>query len=111
MEQHTLLCVFPDQNGRHIRCLGFSNSTRQPGSQCEGMKLTYLPSCMIIYCCTIFLKVCDESLTCIRPHVQGQLAAVANKKGATYLIEFSEALTVNQKNDKLLLTAVSISVN
>ncbi|EFN85403.1 Dynein intermediate chain 2, axonemal [Harpegnathos saltator] len=52
------------------------------------------------------VKVCDESLTCIRPHEQGQLVAVANKKGAMYLIEFSEALTVNQKNDKLLLTAL-----
>ncbi|XP_025269650.1 dynein intermediate chain 2, axonemal isoform X1 [Camponotus floridanus] len=52
------------------------------------------------------VKVCDESLTCLRPHEQGQLAAVANKKGSTYLLEFSEALTVNQKNDKLLLTAL-----
>ncbi|KYN14063.1 Dynein intermediate chain 2, axonemal [Trachymyrmex cornetzi] len=52
------------------------------------------------------IKVCDESLTCLRPHEQGQLAAVANKKGSTYLLEFSEALTVNQKNDKLLLTAL-----
>lgn len=33
---------------------------------------------------------------------------MANKKGSTYLLEFSEALTINQKNDKLLLTAVNI---
>ncbi|XP_012527681.1 dynein intermediate chain 2, axonemal isoform X3 [Monomorium pharaonis] len=52
------------------------------------------------------IKVCDESLTCLRAHEQGQLAAVANKKGSTYLLEFSEALTINQKNDKLLLTAL-----
>lgn len=52
--------------------------------------------------------MCDESLTYLRPHEQGQLAAVANKKGSTYLLEFSEALTINQKNDKLLLTAVNI---
>lgn len=58
-----------------------------------------------------FLKVCDESLTCLRPHEHGQLAAVANKKGSTYLLEFSEALTVNQKNDKLLLTAVNLDNN
>ncbi|XP_044001615.1 dynein axonemal intermediate chain 2 [Aphidius gifuensis] len=52
------------------------------------------------------IKVCDEALTCIKPHEQGQLAAVAGKNGTTYLIEFSEALTINQKNDKLLLTAL-----
>ncbi|XP_076639705.1 dynein axonemal intermediate chain 2 [Colletes latitarsis] len=52
------------------------------------------------------IKVCDEILTCIRPHEQGQLAAVANKNGTTFLLEFSEALTTNQKNDKLLLTAL-----
>ncbi|XP_015587491.1 dynein intermediate chain 3, ciliary isoform X2 [Cephus cinctus] len=42
----------------------------------------------------------------IRPHEQGQLAAVASKNGTTYLLELSEALTINQKNDKLLLTAL-----
>ncbi|XP_033330387.1 dynein intermediate chain 3, ciliary isoform X1 [Megalopta genalis] len=52
------------------------------------------------------IKVCDEVLTCIRPHEQGQLAAVANKKGTTFLLEFSEALTTNQKNDKLLFTTL-----
>ncbi|KAK0090365.1 hypothetical protein PV325_001139 [Microctonus aethiopoides] len=52
------------------------------------------------------VKVCDGPLTCIRPHEQGQLAAVAGKNGTTYLLEFAEALSVNQKNDKLLLTAL-----
>ncbi|XP_076663625.1 dynein axonemal intermediate chain 2 isoform X1 [Andrena cerasifolii] len=52
------------------------------------------------------VKVCDEILTCIRPHEQGQLAVVANKKGTTFLLEFSEALTINQRNDKLLFTAL-----
>ncbi|XP_043465587.1 dynein axonemal intermediate chain 2 isoform X4 [Leptopilina heterotoma] len=52
------------------------------------------------------VKVCDNSLTSIRPHEQGQLVAVASKNGMTYLIEFSEVLTTNQKNDKLLLTAL-----
>ncbi|XP_076280813.1 uncharacterized protein LOC143209283 [Lasioglossum baleicum] len=52
------------------------------------------------------IKVCDEVLTCIRPHEQGQLAAVANKNGTTFLLELSEALTTNQKNDKLLFTTL-----
>ncbi|XP_034947678.1 dynein intermediate chain 3, ciliary [Chelonus insularis] len=52
------------------------------------------------------IKVCDEALTCVKPHEQGQLAAVAGKNGTTYLLEFSETLTVNQKNDKLLFTAL-----
>ncbi|XP_015125075.1 dynein intermediate chain 2, axonemal [Diachasma alloeum] len=52
------------------------------------------------------IKVCDEALTCIKPHEHGHLAAVAGKNGTTYLLEFSEALTVNGKNDKVLLTAL-----
>ncbi|XP_066602906.1 dynein axonemal intermediate chain 2-like [Prorops nasuta] len=52
------------------------------------------------------VKVCDQPLTYIKPHEQGQLAAVSNKNGTTYLLEFSEALTTNQKNDKMLLTAL-----
>lgn len=49
-------------------------------------------------------------LTYIKPHEQGQLAAIANKKGTTFLLEFSKALTTNQKNDKVLFTTVS-SIN
>ncbi|XP_076247328.1 dynein axonemal intermediate chain 2 isoform X1 [Calliopsis andreniformis] len=52
------------------------------------------------------VKVCDEILTCVKPHEQGQLAAVANKSGTTFLLEFSEALTINQRNDKFLFTAL-----
>ena len=52
------------------------------------------------------MKVCDEVLTYVKPHEEGQLAAVANKKGTVFLLEFSEALTTNQKNDKLLFTAL-----
>ncbi|XP_071857511.1 dynein axonemal intermediate chain 2 isoform X1 [Bombus fervidus] len=52
------------------------------------------------------VKVCDEVLTYIKPHEQGQLATIANKKGTTFLLEFSEALTANQKNDKFLFTAL-----
>lgn len=52
------------------------------------------------------IKICDEALTYVKPHEQGQLAAVASRNGITYLLEFSEALTVNHKNDKLLLTAL-----
>ncbi|XP_050476936.1 dynein axonemal intermediate chain 2 isoform X3 [Bombus huntii] len=52
------------------------------------------------------VKVCDEVLTYIKPHEQGRLATIANKKGTTFLLEFSEALIANQKNDKLLFTAL-----
>ncbi|XP_058792515.1 dynein intermediate chain 3, ciliary [Phymastichus coffea] len=51
-------------------------------------------------------KVCDEALTCVRPHEQGQLVALGSKNGSVYLLEFSESLTTNQKNDKALLTAL-----
>lgn len=54
------------------------------------------------------VKVCDEKLRCIRTHDNGKLVAVGNQKGTTYLVEFSDNLSVSNKNDKLLLTAVSI---
>lgn len=55
-----------------------------------------------------FLQICDEALTSIKSHEQGQLTAVGNDNGVISLIEFSQALTVNQKNDKLLFTAVRL---
>lgn len=52
------------------------------------------------------VKVCDEALTCLRTHEMGRLIAVGNRKGTTYLVEFSENLSVSNKNDKMLLTAM-----
>ncbi|XP_076264362.1 dynein, axonemal, intermediate chain 2 [Rhynchophorus ferrugineus] len=52
------------------------------------------------------VKVCDEKLKCIRTHDNGKLVAVGNQKGTTYLVEFSDNLSVSNKNDKLLLTAM-----
>lgn len=37
----------------------------------------------------------------------GRLVAVGNQKGTTYLVEFSENLAASNKNDKVLLTAVT----
>ncbi|XP_030767711.1 dynein intermediate chain 3, ciliary-like [Sitophilus oryzae] len=53
------------------------------------------------------VKVCDERLRCNRTHEMGKLVAVGNDKGTTYLVEFSDNLSVSNKNDKVLLTAVS----
>nr|CAH7769273.1 unnamed protein product [Callosobruchus chinensis] len=36
----------------------------------------------------------------------GRLVAVGNQRGTTYLVEFSENLSVCNKNDKMLLTAM-----
>lgn len=55
------------------------------------------------------VKVCDEPLRCIRTHEMGRLVAVGNQKGTSYLVEFSENLSSSNKNDKMLLTAVSIN--
>ncbi|XP_064216038.1 dynein intermediate chain 3, ciliary isoform X2 [Tribolium castaneum] len=52
------------------------------------------------------VKVCDESLKCLRTHEMGRLVAVGNQKGTTYLVEFSENLAMSNKNDKMLLTAM-----
>ncbi|XP_075225791.1 dynein axonemal intermediate chain 2-like [Lycorma delicatula] len=50
--------------------------------------------------------VCDEPLRSIRCHENGQLIAVGNNKGTSYLVEFSENLATSAKNDKALLTAM-----
>lgn len=54
------------------------------------------------------VKVCDEPLTRIRTHDSGKLVAIGNQKGTVYLVEFSENLATCNKNDKMLLTAVSM---
>lgn len=40
----------------------------------------------------------------------GRLLAVGNQLGTIYLVELSENLTMSNKNDKMLLTAVSIRI-
>lgn len=55
---------------------------------------------------TLSIKVCDESLKCLRAHESGRLVGTGSVKGATFLIEMSENMT-SIRNDKPLLTAVS----
>ncbi|PSN32085.1 Dynein intermediate chain 3 [Blattella germanica] len=54
----------------------------------------------------IHVKVCDYQLRCLRVHDQGQLVAVGNNLGTSYLVEFSENLATTGRNDKMLLTAM-----
>lgn len=51
------------------------------------------------------IKVCDESLRCLRAHEGGYLVGAGSIKGATFLLEMSDNMT-SIKNDKPLLTAV-----
>lgn len=55
---------------------------------------------------SLSVKVCDEPLKCIRTHEMGRLVAVGNQRGTTYLVEFSENLSIAQKNDKAFMTQV-----
>ncbi|XP_018577180.1 dynein intermediate chain 3, ciliary-like [Anoplophora glabripennis] len=55
---------------------------------------------------SLSVKVADEPLKCLRTHDMGRLVAVGNQKGSIYLVEFSENLSVCNKNDKMLLTAM-----
>lgn len=52
------------------------------------------------------IKVCDEPLLCMKPHEAGRLISGGSKNGATFLVEVSENMSVNLKNDKPLLTAM-----
>ncbi|EDS30420.1 dynein intermediate chain 2 [Culex quinquefasciatus] len=51
------------------------------------------------------IKVCDESLKCLRAHEAGYLVGAGSTKGATFLLEMSDNMT-SIKNDKPLLTAM-----
>lgn len=55
---------------------------------------------------SISVKVCDAALRTIRAHEAGRLVAVGNQNGTTYLVEFSENLSISSKNDRALLTAM-----
>ncbi|XP_011880521.1 PREDICTED: uncharacterized protein LOC105569014 [Vollenhovia emeryi] len=50
-------------------------------------------------------RVCNDSLTAIAPHENGQLLAVGGHDGNIYLVECSEGLIINTKADKANLTA------
>lgn len=52
------------------------------------------------------IKVCDEPLLCMRAHESGRLISAGSKNGATFLIEVSDNMATNLKNDKPLLTAM-----
>lgn len=53
------------------------------------------------------LRLCDVGLQAIKPHEEGKLIAVGNAAGNVYLVESSEALTANTKNDKSMMTSVT----
>lgn len=52
------------------------------------------------------IRLCKNSLKAITPHEEGKFVAVGCDKGTVYLVESSQALITNAKNDKALLTSV-----
>lgn len=48
----------------------------------------------------ISYRVCNDSLTVIAPHENGQLLAVGGRDGNIYLVECSEGFTINTRTDK-----------
>lgn len=53
------------------------------------------------------VKLCDEALTAIRFHENGQLAVIGNQKGVTYLVEMSENFCQNMSHEKAFLGQVN----
>uniref|UniRef100_A0A0C9RU86 Dnai2 protein n=1 Tax=Fopius arisanus TaxID=64838 RepID=A0A0C9RU86_9HYME len=51
------------------------------------------------------IHLCEDGLKALAPHENGKLVAVGSDKGSVYLVESSEALTTNGKNDKVFLTS------
>lgn len=52
------------------------------------------------------IKVCDESLLCLRAHESGRFISGGSESGATFLIQVSDNMSSSLKNDKPLLTAM-----
>ena len=57
---------------------------------------------------TLSLQVCDEPLHSLRVQEQGRLLACGSQTGTTTLLELSEGLYNLQRNEKNLVTAVSL---
>lgn len=77
--------------------------TRFINSHCLDYKVLVL----LVFSKFSYFQVCDEPLSCIRCHENGQLVTTANDNGCIFLLEFSDNLVVSAKNDKTSLTAVS----
>lgn len=52
--------------------------------------------------------VCNDSLTVIAPHENGQLLAVGGRDGNIYLMECSEGYTINTRTDKANFVDVGV---
>ncbi len=53
-------------------------------------------------------QVCDEALHSIRVQEHGRLIATGSHNGTTTLLELSEGVYTMQRNEKALVTAVSL---
>jgi len=53
-------------------------------------------------------RVCNDCLTAIAPHENGQLLAVGSHDGNIYLVECSKGHIINTTTDKANLTAVGV---
>ncbi|GLV48672.1 dynein axonemal intermediate chain 2 [Carabus blaptoides fortunei] len=53
---------------------------------------------------SLSIKLCEEALRSLSINSTGNLVAVGNERGTTYLVEFTDDLTQVQKNDKMYLT-------
>lgn len=54
------------------------------------------------------VRVCDDCLTAIAPHKDGQLLAAGGHDGNIYLMECSKGHVINTKTDRATLTAVGV---
>lgn len=52
------------------------------------------------------MKVCDDSIKCLKPHTEGRWIACGSSKGQVYLVEVSDNMAYSGKNDKAILTAM-----
>lgn len=57
------------------------------------------------------MKICDDSIKCVKPHESGRMIACGSSKGHVYLVEVSDNMAFCAKNDKAILTAVSFELD
>ncbi|XP_026738422.1 dynein intermediate chain 2, axonemal-like isoform X2 [Trichoplusia ni] len=54
----------------------------------------------------VTMQVCEEPLVCVRTHEAGNLLTCGSVNGNIFLLELSTSLSISEKNDKTLLTAI-----
>lgn len=86
----------------------FTIDTCTPQLRVPSIGDNVLPLLVSFIVIVLYLQVCDEALHSLRVQEQGHLVATGSQNGTTTLLELSSGLTVIERNEKNVVSAVSI---